>query len=317
MTLSISDPNDRTIWVPSLNTACGVAEYSMSLARHMRGGGLRLSSGPPDLHSTRLVHVQYHSKRFDDTSLAGYVHSARETASSAIVITEHDVWNETRLWEQEADALVALTKAGVNEIRARYPEKHVEWIPHGCPVPVVPANRRRGRTIGAFGLLNEYKGFWRLLDVVKEISGTTLILISHPTKPWLEAEWRRDIEGLPVRWISRYMSERKVTQLLAAEADVLAFPYDDVPYHSASGAVRVGLATGIPVVTSTAEWFAELGDAVYRVDDFSEGVLRLLEDSPLRERTIEAARTYCEEHSWPRIAGRHQALWQQLEQKSY
>jgi glycosyltransferase involved in cell wall biosynthesis len=167
--------------------------------------------------------------------------------------------------------------------------------------------------IGAFGLLNDYKGFWHLLDVLKQVKGTELILISHSTKPWLEAQLRRDIKDLPVDWISRYMPEREVVRILAAKADILAFLYDETNYHSASGAVRLGLATGIPVLTSTAQWFTELGEAVHRVEHFPAGALRLLEDSSLRQRTTEAARAYCQEHSWPRIAARHLALWRKFE----
>ena len=94
--------------------------------------------------------------------------------------------------------------------------------------------------------------------------------------------------------------------------DDRVFPYDDVPHASASGAVRVGLATGVPVLASPTRWFEELGDAVHRDADPAEGVRRLLEDEPLRRRTVEAARAHCREHSWSRCAARHAALWRSL-----
>jgi glycosyltransferase involved in cell wall biosynthesis len=307
---------ERTIWVPSLGDTCGLSEYSTSLARHLPG--VRLSATEPSMQSTRLLHVQHHSDLFDEMGLAEVLLSSRQRAAPPIaVITEHDVRPGLRAWEHHADALVSLTEAGAAEIAARCPKTYVQWIPHGCP-PWTPARKeRRNRTIGAFGFLNGYKGFWRLLEVIKEVRGTSLIAVSYPLKASLAAQWKRDIEGLPVTWIQEYLPEWRAAQMLAAEADILAFFYDDEPYLSASGAVRVGMATGVPVVTSTARWFAELGEAVYRADDPIDGVQRLLEDTSLRVRTIEAARAYCDAHSWPRTAARHLALWRELEGQLY
>ena len=46
--------------------------------------------------------------------------------------------------------------------------------------------------------------------------------------------------------------------------------------------MRVGLATGVPVLTSPTSWFADLRDVTYQPADLEEGVRRLLEDTQLR-----------------------------------
>ena len=115
---------------------------------------------------------------------------------------------------------------------------------------------------------------------------------------------RRECEFLPVD---------EIVRRLAAEADLLVFWYDGVGHASASYAVRIGLATGVPVLVSPTAWFDDLGDAVYRPDTLTEGIERLLEDEPLRRSLTDAAREYCHTHSWHRSAEEHIALWESLE----
>ena len=113
--------------------------------------------------------------------------------------------------------------------------------------------------------------------------------------------------------VDQFLPAEEVARRLAAEADVLVFWYDDVPHASASGAARVGLATGVPVLTSPTHWFHELRDVTYQPDDLVDGVQRLLEDTALRKRLAAAARDYCHENSWARSAERHLALWRSVE----
>jgi glycosyltransferase involved in cell wall biosynthesis len=91
------------------------------------------------------------------------------------------------------------------------------------------------------------------------------------------------------------------------------FWYDGIGFPTASYAVRIGLAAGVPVLTSPTSWFADLRDVTYQPRNLVEGVRRLLDDTPLRERLTAAAREYCHAHTWSRIAERHLALWRTLE----
>lgn len=109
------------------------------------------------------------------------------------------------------------------------------------------------------------------------------------------------------------MPIEEAAQLLAAEADILVYAYDDIAFAAASSAVRVGLATGVPVLTSPTRWFEDLRDITFQPLNLPEGVQQLLEDQHLRDRLTSAARAYGHEHSGQGTAERHSALWQSRE----
>lgn len=306
----------RAVMVPSLGTACGIAEYSRDLVSAMGTTPVpvRLTRGWPDPRGLRVLHVQQEAGILADVeldrALPGLVR-----AGVPVVVTEHTVDDHVRAWEREADVLVAMTVDGAARLGARWPSKQVERIPHGCHTWFPARKRERGRVVGAFGFLERHKGFERLLDVLVALPGTELLLFSHTRRPAEDFPrlWAQRAAGLPVRRVADYLPVAEVARRLAAEADVLAFWYDDIVHASASGAVRVGLATGVPIVASRTSWFDELSGVTHQPDDLVGGVERLLEDTPLRDELVTAARDYCEEHRWARVASRHVDLWRGLE----
>jgi glycosyltransferase involved in cell wall biosynthesis len=299
-----------TMWVPSFGTACGIAEHGARLAERIPG--LRVTAGPPDLRGVRVLHVQHEGALFEDGALLAVVQEAK-AAGIPVVVEEHTVTPVARSFEREVDLLVATTAAGVAQLRARLPDKWIEHVPLGCPTWFPPRKQRPGRTIGAYGLLAEYKGFWELLRALPRIDGAELLLLSHDRHGWTDARWAEESAGLPVRRVPDFLPEAEAARVLAAEADVLVYWYADTPHAAASGATRLGLSTGVPVLTSATRWFSELRDVTYQPEDLVEGVERLLSDAPLRKRLTASARAYCDAHSWERTAGRLRALWRTLE----
>lgn len=297
-------------WVTSHGSACGIAEYTEHLAEHLPE--MTIVSTPPDPQRLRLLHVQHHEGIFDERELTTYIRQARR-ARTKVVVTEHAVRPVPRTWEREADVLISLTKNGVDTLRQRWPDKRVEHIPHGCPTWFPPRKKKRGRTIGAFGFLDHHKGFWKLLDLLRALPGTDLLLFSHAKSSAIEDEWNEAVGTLPVHRISGFLGVEEIAHRLASEADILAFWYDEVDHASASGAVRVGLATGVPVLASPTSWFSELRDTTYQPEHLMDGAERLLEDTELRNRLTAEAHRYCNAHSWLRTAGHHQELWRSLE----
>jgi len=91
------------------------------------------------------------------------------------------------------------------------------------------------------------------------------------------------------------------------------FWYNEIDSATVSGAVRVGLASGVPVLTSRTSWFDDVRDVTYQPANLAEGVRHLLDDTRLREDLVESATAYCHAHSWTRSAERHVALWRSLE----
>jgi glycosyltransferase involved in cell wall biosynthesis len=301
----------RTLWASASISPCGVADYTASLAGAV-ADGVRVTRQRPDVAGLRLLHVQHAEGLFDEVELTRCAQQARQ-GGVPVCITEHAVGTMTSAWEREADALIALTPPGAERLRARWPHKPVRYLPHGCPTWFPPRKKARGRVLGAFGFLAPHKGFWRLPEVLRELGGTELLLFSYARSAETEASWATAAEGLPARRISALLPVEEVAHRLAAEADLLVYWYDEVRRASASGAVRVGLASGVPVLASPTSWFSDLTEVTYQPDDLVEGVRRLLDDTPLRDRLTTAARDYCHQHSWPRTARRHLDLWEALE----
>ena len=81
------------------------------------------------------------------------------------------------------------------------------------------------------------------------------------------------------------------------------------PRTAVSGAVRVGLASGVPVLTTPTTWFSDLGDVTVQTDDLAAGIARLLDDQDLRDELTAAARQHCHDNSWARTAERHRDLY--------
>jgi glycosyltransferase involved in cell wall biosynthesis len=299
-----------TFVVPSWQTPCGVAEYTRHVCESMPG--VTVTSRAPEMPSARVLHIQHEPSLFNDALLTADLQRAR-SHRVPVVITEHTVRQESLAWERESDALVTLTESGKRMLRERWPKKRIECIPCGCPTWFPPRKERRGQVIGAFGFLEAHKGFWRLLDLLRALPDTELFLISHAKNREIEARWSTAAAGLPVRHHKEFLPIEETARLLAAEADILIYCYDDVTFAAASSAVRVGLATGVPVLTSPTRWFEDLRDVTFQPQNLTEGARQLLEDADLRDRLTSAARDYCHENSWHRTAERHLALWQSLE----
>jgi glycosyltransferase involved in cell wall biosynthesis len=299
------------VWVPSWGSPCGVAQYAAHLVDAMARRP-KVTAAAPELGRVHLLHVQHHDGLFDEVELAGTVLSCR-AAGVPVVATEHAVSGCARAWERDADVLVATTEDGTDALRRCWPRKRVVHLPLGCPTWFPPRKRARGRVIGAFGFLESHKGFWALLDLLREVEGSQLLLFSHARSPELEQRWEAAASGLPVRRVREFLPVAEVVRRLAAEADVLAFWYDDVAHAAGSLAVRVGLATGVPVLTSPTRWFADVRGATYQPERLVDGTRRLLDDTELRDAVTTGARHYCHEHSWSRTAERHLALWRELE----
>jgi glycosyltransferase involved in cell wall biosynthesis len=298
------------LWVSSWGKPCGVAEFTKYLQAELPEASVGCRA--PDPGQARLVHLQHESTLYQDAPLAGELARLRQ-AGVPLVVTEHTVSAGVRSWEREADVLVAMTGAGCDFLRTKWPGKRVEHIPHGCHEYFPARKRSRGKVIAAFGFPANYKGFDRLRELQLAVPGSELLILSHDRGEDAGERLPKAADGLPVRWIADYLPSEEIVARLAAEADVLVFWYEPVGAAIASGAVRLGLASGVPVLASPTAWFSDLKEVTYQPTDPVEGVRRLLEDTELRTRLVNAAEEFCHENRWPRIAQLHRELWQSLE----
>ncbi len=301
----------RTLWVTSAGKPCGVAAFTARLHRYLPAA--RVCVDEPALHRGGLLHVQHEPSLIDDGRMERFVARARN-AGVTVAVTEHAVRHSASAWEPGAAALVAATTAGAAELRDLHPRSRVAHIPLGCETWSFPRKPRRGRTIGFFGFPGRHKGHARMVEALREVRGCDVVMYGYdPDAGDRTAEWPVDVA---VRSATAWMPLAEIAAGLAAEADVVVFHYDEIPHYSASSAVLVGLAAGVPVLTSATRWFEDLGDAVHRsgtdAAGLARGLERLFDDDELRDRTTAAARDYCETNSWTRTAARHVELWRSL-----
>ena len=103
------------------------------------------------------------------------------------------------------------------------------------------------------------------------------------------------------------MEEPKAIALLS-ETDLIALPYADTP-ESASGALRLALASGAPVAVSHAAIFDEAEAAVARIETSSVGDLatsldRILRDIDVRSKLTRSAADWLYCRRWEKMSVR-------------
>ena len=121
-----------------------------------------------------------------------------------------------------------------------------------------------------------------------------------------------------IEWYQDFMPIEQINDLLAG-CDLIVLPYSEST-DSASGAVRVSLASMAPLVATRVKIFAELGDAAAWADNNEPEVLADVIDellsSPEKRRTVQAAmHEWLSAHDWGRVAGTLENLIQGLVQE--
>jgi glycosyltransferase involved in cell wall biosynthesis len=298
------------LWCPSLGTACGISQYTTDLGAALPGA--ILTTEPPDPRDVDVVHIQHEPGIFPHEGLLSYAAQSLRAAGVKVVTTLHTVGPAPYHHEQYAHAYVSLARAGAETLRERHQDgRPVEWIDHVCPRwrDAVDAPTR---VIGAHGFLWHDKGFFELVDALRGREDLTLLLYSHPRHPDIERQFAAHIAGTATIWHKGHLPLDEVIDGLAATADILVYWRRPGPWAFGSGSVRAGLASGVPVLTSRAPVFDDLGEAVYRPDDLLQGIDDLLTMPDLRRAKTALARRYVESRSPERHAEAHLALYRRL-----
>ena len=299
------------VWTPSVGTRCGVAQYAAELVAALRGIGSPVTHAAEPDPGAAVLHLQHEHSLVAPERVAEVARDARERGA-ALVVTEHTVRPQADDWEDDVTALVAHSAESAELLRGRLPGQRIELIPHGCPTWFPPRKARRGRVVATFGFLEPHKGLTALVDAAAALGDVELLLIGSTRAAWAD-EWFAGLDlPVPVRRVAEFLDEDEIARRLAAEADVLVFPYAQPRFTAVSGAVRVGLASGVPVLTTPTTWFSDLRGVTLQTDDLAAGIARLLDDTALRDELSAAAREHCDAHSWPRTARRHADLYASL-----
>lgn len=194
-------------------------------------------------------------------------------------------------------------------------------FPHGAHAPT---RRHAIRTldalsapiVGCFGFFFAHKGIHSLIESIALLRGRwpkIRLRLANAAFPRVDSqsELRRCHEtatrlGLLdcIEWHTDFLEEDTVIALLA-QTDLIVLPYADTP-ESASGALRVALASGVPVATSGAGIFDEAEGAVRRLPGSSPAQLAssldaILRDHDLRSEIVRSAAQWLYCRRWSKM----------------
>ena len=215
------------------------------------------------MHNTRDRSRVFPSKRIEKAV------EGLKTCSTVMVHTNADVEN--------------LNKLGV--------DGNVVMIPHGIyPPPTSSAETLpiEGRVMGTFGFLAPHKGQYQLVKAFERLPGWDQLLLLCATidrSGNMETKINSLVKekGLNgrVKLVTDFLDDDVVIATLA-KCELLVFPYQNTN-ESASGAVRMGVASGVPIAVSPIPIFDDIDGAIRMrgtsVDDIVASISELSDEN--------------------------------------
>lgn len=219
-------------------------------------------------------------------------------------------------------------------------DRKIRLIPHGCPdIPLVPTAKVKPMlglqnrvVMSSFGLLSRGKGIEYVIDALPDIIKRApslvyyILGVTHPQVKVTDGEAYRNLLmrktkdlGLKdhVRFLNRFLSKNELINYLQA-TDVYITPYLS-PNQVSSGTLSYALGAGKAIVSTPYLHAKEaLGEGRGLFIDFKDSasiadkVTRIIEDRTLRESLEQRAYSYSREFTWPIVAKKYLALFDEL-----
>lgn len=243
------------------------------------------------MHNTQDRSLIYPSKRIE-RAVEGL-----KTCSKVMVHSNNDVKN--------------LEKLGISE--------NVVMIPHGIYPPPnkdVKSLPVKGRTMATFGFLFPHKGHLQLIEAFSRLPGWDELLVLSAVregsgKMLTKCEnliSKLELKG-KVRMVTDFLDDEVAIATLS-KCELLVFPYQNTK-ESASGAVRMGVASGAALAVTPIPIFDDIEGAIrlpgISVDYLVKGISEA-SDSDL-EQSRKAMTKLRDSLQWSEIASRIQALF--------
>ena len=171
---------------------------------------------------------------------------------------------------KKCSTVMVHTKADVENLKQLGVSENVVMIPHGIyppPKKDVETIEPEGRVMGTFGFLLPHKGQIELVEAFERLPGWDNLLMLCATRDGsknMENKLTKLIEekGLQdrVNLMTDFLDDDVAVATLA-KCDLLVFPYQNTK-ESASGAVRMGVAAGVPIAVSPIPIFEDIEGAI-------------------------------------------------------
>lgn len=228
----------------------------------------------------------------------------------------------------KADRLLVHGINDMNQLKEWGLIENVTFIPHGIKkhISVDKYLARSSRNfdrddviIASYGFLLPHKGIEELLlafpHIISKIPKARLLFVNafypHEASKEIYHRCMTLINASPwadrITMINDYLEDKEIMAWLAC-ADLCVFAYQETA-ESASGAVRYGLSSHIPVACTPLPIFSDIEKVVHflpgiKPEEIAQGIIHLLNDKPLLESKKELQSSWVDTHSWEKIAYR-------------
>ena len=234
---------------------------------------------------------------------------------------------------KRTDAIVSLSKLGVNSIKERWPaamHKIIEWVPFGhyCDWYKVPVDRDRCRLIlgmtGAktvaifFGRIQPYKGLEDLIPVFKDSAGPEdQLVIVGPSNPpeYAEVLQKLSVDDSRIHLKPCFVEKEELEVMLGA-ADFSVLPFRQI-FNSSS--LVLALSVGLPVVAPRKGAIPEVtpSEALFDAghgsrDELGAALSQALHSTDLQKRGAMARKHMLKSHSWDIVGERLSSLYYKI-----
>ena len=226
---------------------------------------------------------------------------------------------------QSVDCILVHSQNDVKELNAAG-LNNVEMFPHGYPdAPQLDQKAARALNhlpqdaiiVGSYGFLLPHKGVEKLVEAIGQLRyrgcAIKLLLVNALYPNTVSAELLAKIKQLieffrladDVVLKTEYLPNDVSLGLLAA-CDVLVFPYQNT-VESSSAAVRMGLASGRPVLCSPLSIFSDVASIVTMLPgrearDICSGLESFLSDTQSRSELARRQADWIGRYAWPAVA---------------
>jgi glycosyltransferase involved in cell wall biosynthesis len=275
---------------------------------------------------SEILWWQHHPGHFSYEDMMRVADGLTRSQYKLRVITMHNVKEIARRsqldWVNRFD-LVFVHSATDAELLSKAGHRNIAVIPHGFHRSNVKGKTEREVfTIGSFGFLFKHKNIDLLAAAVGRVRSMVnddvrLVLLNCVTDSAQSLEAQRQtetvIDALNMRAFVEtdysFLPEDQIVSRLN-QCDLLVFPYGD-SNETATGAVRVALLAGVPILCSTSPVLNDLSGISHRISqldvaNLAEAITILMGNKMLLNIFDQDARHLLEAFSYEKLARRYQ-----------
>ncbi|MEM3396655.1 MAG: glycogen synthase [Thermoplasmata archaeon] len=237
------------------------------------------------------------------------------------------VWME-KTGLEECDRIIAVSGEMKKDIQKVYgiPENRIVVIHNGIDIEKYRKRENEAllSNLGVkkpyilfVGRLTRQKGIFELVEAMKKVKDTLVLVTGKPDTAEIEAELAAKLKGMEnIIWLNRMLSEEEIIALYSS-AQLFVCPSIYEPF----GIINLeAMACGAPVVASAVGGIKEViqegknGVLVEpgNVESLVEGIEKVLRDDEFRARLVAEGRKRAEEFAWERIAEKTFSLYREV-----